>query len=99
MRRQSKQTRRFSCRSDIGSPVSTALDEVRAFRESWGAASVPAPVAAVHLRTAVTTLEELIGAVDIDDVLDEVFPAVLRRKMNAALVKAPRSPYAVITAA
>jgi tRNA modification GTPase len=53
--------------------VSTALDEVRAFRESWGAASVPAPVAAVHLRTAVTTLEELIGAVDIDDVLDEVF--------------------------
>jgi tRNA modification GTPase len=53
--------------------VSTALDEVRAFRTAWGSASVPAPVAAVHLRTAVTTLEELIGAVDIDDVLDEVF--------------------------
>lgn len=53
--------------------VSTALEEVRAFREAWGTALVPAPVAAVHLRTAVTTLEELIGAVDIDDVLDEVF--------------------------
>ena len=53
--------------------VSTALDEVRAFRDAWGAAFVPAPVAAVHLRTAVTTLEELIGAVDIEDVLDEVF--------------------------
>jgi tRNA modification GTPase len=53
--------------------VSTALEEVRAFRAAWGSASVPAPVAAVHLRTAVTTLEELIGAVDIDDVLDEVF--------------------------
>jgi tRNA modification GTPase len=53
--------------------VSTALDEVRAFRDAWSSASVPAPVAAVHLRTAVMILEELIGSVDIDDVLDEVF--------------------------
>jgi tRNA U34 5-carboxymethylaminomethyl modifying GTPase MnmE/TrmE len=49
------------------------LDEVRAFRDAWSSASVPAPVAAVHLRTAVMILEELIGSVDIDDVLDEVF--------------------------
>jgi tRNA modification GTPase len=34
---------------------------------------IPAPVAAVHLREAVMTLEDLIGAVDVDDVLDEVF--------------------------
>jgi tRNA modification GTPase len=53
--------------------VSCALDEVRAFRAVWGQAGVPAPVAAVHLRAAVTTLEDLIGAVDIDDILDEVF--------------------------
>jgi tRNA modification GTPase len=34
---------------------------------------IPAPVAAVHLREAVTTLEDLVGAVDVEDVLDEVF--------------------------
>ena len=53
--------------------VARALDEVRAFREAWGSGDVPAPVAAVHLREAVTTLEDLIGAVDVEDVLDEVF--------------------------
>jgi tRNA modification GTPase len=30
-------------------------------------------VASVHLRAAVYVLEELIGAVDVDDVLDRVF--------------------------
>lgn len=53
--------------------VSHALDEVRAFRDGWQNAALPAPVAAVHLREAVTTLEDLIGAVDVEDVLDEVF--------------------------
>lgn len=53
--------------------ISRALDEVRQFRERWRAEDVPAPVAAVHLREAVTTLEDLIGAVDVEDVLDEVF--------------------------
>jgi tRNA modification GTPase len=53
--------------------VSTAVEEVRAFRDAWCSASVPAPIAAVHLRTAVTILEDLIGAVDVEDVLDEVF--------------------------
>jgi tRNA modification GTPase len=53
--------------------VSHALDEVRAFRDCWSAGEIPAPVAAVHLREAVTTLEDLIGAVDVEDVLDEVF--------------------------
>ena len=53
--------------------VSKALDEVRAFRVAWREEELPATVAAVHLREAVTTLEDLIGAVDVDDVLDEVF--------------------------
>jgi tRNA modification GTPase len=53
--------------------VERALDEVRAFQRAWRTGVVPAPVAAVHLRTAVGTLEDLIGAVDVDDILDEVF--------------------------
>lgn len=53
--------------------IGRALDEARAFRSSWGGGEIPAPVAAVHLREAVTTLEDLIGAVDVEDVLDEVF--------------------------
>ncbi len=35
--------------------------------------SLPAPVAAVHLRAAADALEELIGVVERNDVLDEVF--------------------------
>ncbi len=53
--------------------VDAALREVRAFQAVWGAGAIPAPVAAVHVRTAITILEDLIGAVDIEDVLDEVF--------------------------
>jgi tRNA modification GTPase len=53
--------------------IARALDEVRAFRERWTVHDVPTPVAAVHLREAVTTLEDLIGAVDVEDILDEVF--------------------------
>ena len=53
--------------------VRRALDEVRLFQDAWSAKSVPAPVAAVHLREAVTTLEDLIGSIDVEDVLDEVF--------------------------
>jgi tRNA modification GTPase len=53
--------------------VDTALSEVRAFQDVWSARAVPATIAAVHLRTAITALEDLIGAVDVEDVLDEVF--------------------------
>jgi tRNA modification GTPase len=53
--------------------VGRALDELRLFQNAWAARSVPAPVAAVHLREAITTLEDLIGAVDVEQVLDEVF--------------------------
>jgi tRNA modification GTPase len=53
--------------------VTKALDEVRSFREAWRERELPPTVAAVHLREAVTTLADLIGAVDVEDVLDEVF--------------------------
>ena len=50
-----------------------AAEEMRAFRWAWEGKSLPAPVAATHLRAAVTALEELIGAVDVEDVLERVF--------------------------
>ena len=53
--------------------VARALDEARAFRNRWTLGDVPAPIAGVHLREACVTLEDLIGAVDVEDVLDEVF--------------------------
>jgi tRNA modification GTPase len=53
--------------------VERALQEVAAFRRTWQDEALPATIAAVHLRTAAGALEEIIGRVDIDDVLDEVF--------------------------
>jgi tRNA modification GTPase len=55
--------------------VTGARVEVALFEEAWRARSVPAVIAAVHLRTAAAALEELIGAVDAEDVLDRVFEA------------------------
>lgn len=53
--------------------IKEARDELAAFREAQWNAHLPIPVAAVHLRAAVHALEELIGAVDVDDVLERVF--------------------------
>ena len=50
-----------------------ALAELRLFDEEWRRADLPAPIAAVHLRAAVHALEELIGAVEVDEVLDQLF--------------------------
>jgi len=50
-----------------------ACAELQAFAEAWEQRSLPAVVAAVHLRDATRHLEELIGAVDIEDVLERVF--------------------------
>ena len=50
-----------------------AREELRAFAAAWAEAALPAPVMAVHLRSAVGALEELIGVVDTEDVLDRVF--------------------------
>jgi tRNA modification GTPase len=53
--------------------INEARKEVLAFRSAHGHTQLPAPIAAVHLRSAVHVLEELIGAVDVEDVLDRVF--------------------------
>ena len=53
--------------------LEAARDELAAFEAAWEAAMLPAPVAAVHLRAAVGALESLIGAVDVEDVLDHLF--------------------------
>lgn len=53
--------------------IRQAREEVAAFGAAWKQSSLPAPVAAVHLRSAVTALESLIGAVSTEDVLDRVF--------------------------
>ena len=53
--------------------IRQAREEIAEFGRAWNDNSLPAPVAAVHLRTATTALESLIGAVSTDDVLDRVF--------------------------
>ena len=53
--------------------IQSALREIAAFREAWRAEAIPGVVAAVHLRTAAMALEELIGTVDVEQVLDRVF--------------------------
>jgi len=53
--------------------IRAAMAELENFEKAWRAEMLPAPVASVHLRTAVSELEELIGAVDLDDILDRVF--------------------------
>jgi tRNA modification GTPase len=55
--------------------VDEATSEVERFRVAWADDRLPAPVAATHLRNAVVALEELIGIIGVDDVLDRVFSA------------------------
>ena len=50
-----------------------AREELSTFRGAWSAGELPATVAAVHVRDATLALDELIGAVDVDDVLARVF--------------------------
>ena len=52
--------------------VRTALDEVTAFSTAIEE-GVPAELAATHLRPAETALEELLGVISVDDVLDRLF--------------------------
>ena len=55
------------------SALARARAELIDFRNAWSADQLPAPVAAVHVREAARALDELIGAVDVDDVLARVF--------------------------
>lgn len=53
--------------------ISIARSELEQFTIAWREEKLPVTIAAVHLRTAVHALEELIGAVEVEDVLDRVF--------------------------
>lgn len=53
--------------------VENAAGEVAAFRRAWADDALPATIAAVHLHAAAHALEELIGGIDTEQVLDEVF--------------------------
>jgi tRNA modification GTPase len=53
--------------------VTRAREELAAFGAAWKSGEVPAVVAAVHLRAASASLEEMIGRVDVESILDEVF--------------------------
>lgn len=53
--------------------LTVACLEIEQFYRAWREKNLPATVASVHLRTAVSELEELIGTVEVEDVLDRVF--------------------------
>jgi tRNA modification GTPase len=53
--------------------LTVASNELSQFEQAWREEQLPAPVASVHLHMAVHVLEELIGAVDVEDVFDRVF--------------------------
>ncbi|MGV3709410.1 MAG: tRNA uridine-5-carboxymethylaminomethyl(34) synthesis GTPase MnmE [Gemmatimonas sp.] len=53
--------------------LAQALSEMEEFERARIEDEIPAMVAAVHLRSAVHAIEELIGAVDVEDVLDRLF--------------------------
>lgn len=53
--------------------VGAARTELLAFRDAWAQNDPPSSVAAIHLREAAHQLTELIGSVDVDDVLGRVF--------------------------
>jgi tRNA modification GTPase len=53
--------------------VAAAVAEMRAFSDAWRDDVLPATVAAIHVRAAADALGELIGVVQVDDVLDAVF--------------------------
>jgi tRNA modification GTPase len=53
--------------------VAKAVEELASFQAEWEAAILPGAIAAVHVRAAVDALDELIGAIDTEDVLGRVF--------------------------
>lgn len=55
------------------SAVERAATELDEFISAWSSGTLPATVAAIHIRSAASSLEELIGAVEVEHVLDAVF--------------------------
>ncbi len=50
-----------------------ARDEIAEFERVWRDERLPPPVAAVHLRAATHALEDVVGAVGVEDILDRLF--------------------------
>lgn len=53
--------------------LTTARDELKTFAQIWESETVPPVIAAVHLRAATHALEEVVGAIDLEDILDRLF--------------------------
>jgi len=53
--------------------VSYALGELALFRDAWREGALPVTIAAVHLHAAGEALRDLIGGIDTEQILDEVF--------------------------
>ena len=53
--------------------VAAAREELEQFAVVWGQDLLPVAVAATHVHAAVAALNDLVGDVDVDDVLDVVF--------------------------
>jgi len=53
--------------------IEKASSELAAFQQHWERTDLPTSIAAVHIRSAVAGLDELIGVVDTEDVLSRVF--------------------------
>ena len=53
--------------------IEKASSELAAFQLHWERADLPTSIAAVHIRSAVAGLDELIGVVDSEDILSRVF--------------------------
>ena len=53
--------------------IQHARTELGEFQRLWEEGSLPASIVAVHIRAAVGALDEIIGAIDADDVLGRVF--------------------------
>lgn len=53
--------------------LETADRELTLFRAHWNDESLPAPIAATHLRAAIGALDQLIGTIDIDEIFSRVF--------------------------
>ena len=53
--------------------LDSARGDVAQFLDAWRTQRVPVTIAAAHLRTAVSELEELIGTFEVEDVLDRLF--------------------------
>jgi tRNA modification GTPase len=53
--------------------LTLACSEIEQFLRAWREENVPATIASIHLRTAVSSLEELIGTVEVEDIFDRVF--------------------------